>query len=130
MNSITKIDYKKVLRDCNIDDWGSIRECAGELPYEGESFQPDDRMLHKNEVEKLIDYLMGNIKNVQIKEDSGEFVISDVFRCARCTKDHLQLKFKKFKNDYMYVGVKKFEYWGICPETSEPILLHLQYSVE
>lgn len=121
MNNSQNIDFNKIFKDCNIK-WKYVKDNAD-----------NNKVLYKGDIEKIISYFVSNNlknKNIQINDSVGDFVISDVFRCSRCTKDHLQLKFKKFTNDYMYVGVKKFEYWSICPETSEPILLHLQYSVE
>lgn len=44
----------------------------------------------------------------------------EVRNCARCHKDHIHIlvDFNLFTNPPSYA-----DYWGMCPETGEPILL-------
>lgn len=40
--------------------------------------------------------------------------------CARCGGDHKQLVFNRFARQ-----PKEWTHWGICPQTQEPVLLHV-----
>lgn len=45
-----------------------------------------------------------------------------VKNCARCSQDHTQIEFKRFK----FNPIDEFEFWGSCPTTGEPILLKIE----
>jgi len=48
-------------------------------------------------------------------------MIIDVHCCQRCGKDHSRLQFRKFTNP-----VTEYEWWAMCPEIDEPILLKVE----
>ena len=45
---------------------------------------------------------------------------TDVFRCARCKKNHTNVEFKPFT-----YKPTKYTHWAICPNNGEPILMKL-----
>lgn len=51
----------------------------------------------------------------------SEFIV-DVFCCPRCSETHSGLSIKTFKKPAIYKGIE-FTFWGMCPDTKEPILL-------
>ena len=53
----------------------------------------------------------------------GEAFYSPVNHCARCGKDHRELKFHKFKQPIVDEDGTVWEYWTICPRTGDPVLL-------
>lgn len=58
--------------------------------------------------------------NNKIKLENNQ-LITDVSNCARCGYNHKQLVFVKLINP-MEDG---WEYWSMCPELEEPILLKI-----
>ena len=53
----------------------------------------------------------------------------DVFYCPRCQGEHRSLMFSRFNIDVIVESVI-LEYWGICPNTKEPILFDSNYDLE
>jgi hypothetical protein len=49
-----------------------------------------------------------------------------IIRCSRCGKDHKDLLFKEFVNP-VYTEERTYNYWGMCPENNEPILMVVTY---
>jgi hypothetical protein len=56
--------------------------------------------------------------------EENNFLYIDINNCARCEENHTHVLFKRFKNS-LIVENHIFNYWGICPVTSEPILLKI-----
>lgn len=48
-------------------------------------------------------------------------VNTEVKRCVHCREDH-KITFKQFQNDVSYSG---FNYWAMCPNTLQPILMKI-----
>ncbi len=46
--------------------------------------------------------------------------------CVRCAKNHCCLTFKKFRHG----SVEGYDYWAICPNTQEPILMRIMTEQE
>jgi len=59
---------------------------------------------------------------IDIGDKDGEFY--KVYSCARCDKDHY-VNFFEFKGKPINVNGIDKEYWGLCPNTKEPILMHI-----
>jgi hypothetical protein len=47
-----------------------------------------------------------------------------VINCARCGESH-EVNFAKFSLEGVDINGDIFTHWGMCPETSEPILLKI-----
>jgi len=47
--------------------------------------------------------------------------------CSRCGENHSNLDFKKLGNPIIVGDNKEYEfnYWGICPNTNEPVLMKI-----
>ena len=61
---------------------------------------------------------------------SHSSIFRDVPKCPRCEKEHREILFNRFHNELLiktgedYNGhTKCIDYWTLCPETFEPILL-------
>jgi hypothetical protein len=55
-------------------------------------------------------------------------MLVDVHSCARCGGEHTALQFKTFTYNPIGVEAKVFEFWAMCPETEEPIILRSWYT--
>lgn len=51
-------------------------------------------------------------------------IITDVFHCARCDGDHLQLKFNPLTRPVQ--GGAEQTHWAECPTNGEPILMSVE----
>jgi hypothetical protein len=79
---------------------------------------------------------MKKAASVPLFKDHTEIImpgnLSEVFKnrivnCARCGKNHREVKFKKLKRP-IESGLLEdiaWTYWGLCPKTGEPILMRL-----
>lgn len=56
-------------------------------------------------------------------EDREELII-DVDKCARCGKNHSNLKFTRIYN------LIRYTHWCMCPNVNQPILLEIVEKVE
>lgn len=58
------------------------------------------------------------------KVDSSTVIITNVGNCARCQQNHEQVTFYKFINNPIRdTDGTIWNYWRLCPNTQEPILL-------
>ena len=58
------------------------------------------------------------------KLDVRATVYIDVFNCARCSGDHAHFKFNEFKRPIVDKDGTIWDFWGICPTTNKPVLMH------
>lgn len=58
--------------------------------------------------------------------DDPDTITTTVRICARCAKDHEAVLFKKFVGNPIN-GI--YDYWAICPETGDPILMRTYLDV-
>ena len=49
-----------------------------------------------------------------------------VTNCARCGNTHDAVEFVQFQRPVEFNTISSFEYWGLCPRTKEPILMHIE----
>jgi hypothetical protein len=54
-----------------------------------------------------------------------ERTISKIRGCARCTGSHDDVKFYRFQRPVPDSDGTVWDWWGICPETKEPILMRM-----
>jgi hypothetical protein len=45
-----------------------------------------------------------------------------VLHCARCGEDH-EMEFSKFSDNPIECDETIYTHWGLCPNTSEPVIL-------
>ncbi len=50
-------------------------------------------------------------------------LVQSIFQCARCGGTHVELEFKLLHNLIVDNDGTVWNYWTLCPETGEPILL-------
>jgi len=51
--------------------------------------------------------------------------VTNVFSCARCGLDHKEVHFLEFSGKPITDQDGVWNYWAICPETQDPILLRV-----
>lgn len=56
---------------------------------------------------------------------NADAIYINVSHCARCGSDHRNLEFRQFNNPVLSEDGIRYEYWGTCPNTVEPILLRI-----
>lgn len=55
--------------------------------------------------------------------DKRPVIQLDVFKCARCGQNHAKVAFKRLKRPVIDSDGTVWNYWAMCPETREPILM-------
>ena len=50
--------------------------------------------------------------------------------CARCGNDHAVLMWRKFQRPVELDDGSRMQYWATCPDTGDPILLHVVEQAE
>lgn len=58
-----------------------------------------------------------------------ETVKTDVFHCARCEEDHMDVTFVKMKGHPVEIEGWKYGWWALCPVTRDPILLRKEEEI-
>jgi len=53
----------------------------------------------------------------------GDILVTSVYNCARCHKDHKKLEFHEFTFPVEDSDGTKWTHWVLCPFSEEPILL-------
>lgn len=62
------------------------------------------------------------------KPEKPNTLTVEVKSCARCGNNHL-VPFNKFEEP-AEIGERVFQYWGMCPNTMDPILLQVKENTE
>ena len=65
----------------------------------------------------------------KIKRDGFGVTVKLIQHCARCGGTHEQMWFSKFTRPMVFGGIVH-NYWAICPETREPIIMAMQSEQE
>lgn len=53
-------------------------------------------------------------------------LVTTVRHCARCDQDHENLEFKRFVRPIEDEDGTLWNYWSLCPNTGDPILLRVE----
>jgi hypothetical protein len=48
-----------------------------------------------------------------------------VASCARCGGEHNRVRFKRLARPVVVDGHERYQRWGLCPMTGDPILMHV-----
>lgn len=63
-------------------------------------------------------------------EMANDFLLTTVEGCARCGGVHRDMEFKAFKFYPAEAGGVTWNYWAMCPEAKEPVLMRFESANE